>query len=317
MGQRTNRLLLASALSAVGFVASSSLSLATGATSLAAPAEECADGHSHADAPGGGSWFGGDGGEMSEAEVAAAESATDARLAIMPRETAGATNAVQIKVRFHLFHDVDNNHAWVTRAQVEDQITRMNRTFNGAFGGANTRFSFVLDSMERIGLQNAVVEDFSDRADNLARNNRSGGKQVLNIWSADITNAGYATYPWDQPSAPDLDGVWLDFGSFPGVSAGGRDGDSGPHEAGHWLGLYHTHQGGCTGNDGDRVGDTPRSNLDEFFDCSPGQSFDSCPGQPGNDKVDNIMSYAHDACRDQFTPGQSSRMSKKWNAWRG
>lgn len=316
MPARRSRILLGSTLSAFALIAPSSASLATSAAPLGGSPAECIEAPSSADVTPN-SPASGDGNDLTAAAADAVESSTDARLAILPRETATATNAVQIKVRFHLFHDAQTNHAWVTRPQAEDQITRMNRTFNGHWGGANTRFSFVLDSLERIPLGSAVVQSYSDRSKSLSRNNRSGGKQVLNIWSADITDyAGYATFPWDQPSASDLDGVWLDFRSFPGVTADGRDGDSGPHEAGHWLGLYHTHQGGCTGEDGDKVSDTPRSNLDEFFECSPGDTRDSCGGQPGNDKIDNIMSYADDACRDQFTPGQSSRMSRKWNAWR-
>ena len=78
------------------------------------------------------------------------------------------------------------------------------------------------------------------------------------------------------------------------------------HEVGHYLGLYHTFTGGCSGGSGytsgDRIADTnPESSP--TFGC-PG-SRNSC-GLPA--PFDNYMDYSDDACMNKFTPEQNNRM---------
>jgi hypothetical protein len=78
------------------------------------------------------------------------------------------------------------------------------------------------------------------------------------------------------------------------------------HEVGHWLGLYHTFQGGCFG--GDLCADTPAISGPNYT-CVVSNSCAAA----GNDMIQNYMDYTPDACMDTFTQNQKDRVTAVMN----
>jgi hypothetical protein len=144
--------------------------------------------------------------------------------------------------------------------------------------------------------------------------NEFGMKEALAVDPANNMNVyinspsggilGYAYLPWSFPEDDYRHGITLLHASLPGGSAAPyNEGDTLTHEVGHYFGLYHTFENGCS-VPSDYV-------LDTAFEASPAYGCpvgrDSC-GDPRLDPITNFMDYVDDSCMIEFSLQQYRRI---------
>jgi hypothetical protein len=230
---------------------------------------------------------------------------------------AGKRFSATVPVYFHVVTDGAIGN--VTDEQIAGQIAVLNNTFGGGEGGENTGFKFTLAGVTRTDNADWFYGGIGGTNEHTMKQTlRSGGDNALNLYSTTAAAyLGWAYFPdiLTKPGQEYLDGVVFDWESIPGTSttyAGRYDqGETATHEAGHWLMLEHTFQGGCNAK-GDFVSDTPPEKT-PTSGCPAGK--DTCR-EPGLDPIHNYMDYSYDNCYTEFTAGQTQRMRDAWLQYR-
>ncbi|MEY4927841.1 MAG: hypothetical protein RI894_2277, partial [Bacteroidota bacterium] len=238
------------------------------------------------------------------------------------------TAVYTIPVVIHIIHN--NGAENISNAQAQTAITHLNAAFQA---NGNARIQFCLAQRDPQGnattgitrnvspLTNMTMETEDLAVKDL---NRWLPTCYLNIWVVkEITSqsmgsgvVGYAYFP--SAHGQNMDGLLIEAGYF-GNSV--QNDAVAAHEVGHYLGLYHTFEGGCpNGNclqEGDHVCDTPPDQT-TFASCAPPTnscSTDTDDASANNpfttdtpDYGDDYMDYSDLSCYNRFTAGQYDRM---------
>jgi hypothetical protein len=270
------------------------------------------------------------------------------------RNFAGAQRGgtITIPVVIHIVHN--NGPENISDQQVLDGLFHLNLAFANispynTSNGVNTGIQFCLAQQDPNGeyttgitrtvstLTNMNAESEDLQLKNLIRWDPT---RYLNIWLVkEITTfsmgsgvAGYAYFP-SSHGQPE-DGIVNEASLF-GSSI--NNSKVHIHEAGHYLGLYHTFEGGCTNNncqtDGDRVCDTPPDNSTNAVLCA--ENPNTCTSDDDDlstnnpfrpvangglgdqpDMFENYMDYGFQFCQNAFSQGQSTRMNLALNTSR-
>lgn len=224
----------------------------------------------------------------------------------------------------------------ISEQQVNSQIAALNNAFSGRgvqFCLARSQGSTILPGSPTPGIiriQSPLTNHFTNQEGALKALSTLPSDKYLRIYVVkDIDNnsgvVGYARFPGTVPA--NLDGIVMRYDVFGDVATCGCSNllpnyDQGKvlaHEVGHYLYLYHTFHGGCSGvfpSDcaalGDRVCDTPQI-------AAPNTGCPTSPVASCNSTLallNNEMDYTNDTCRNAFTTGQDSRMLATLNTFR-
>ena len=246
--------------------------------------------------------------ELGAMEKDFAEKSADAARSGVANVTGGT-----IDVYFHVINRGSGiSNGDVSSSMINQQISVLNDAF------ASTGWSFNLVATDRTTNTTWYNNCYGSAESAMKNALRQGTADDLNLYSCNPGGGilGFATFPSSYASQPKLDGVVVLYSSLPGGTAAPyNEGDTATHEVGHWMGLYHTFQGGCarSATGGDQVSDTP-AEKSPAYGCPNGR--DSCRNLAGLDPIENFMDYSDDFCMFEFTAGQDARMDAMFTTYR-
>lgn len=255
-----------------------------------------------------------------------------------------AREVMTIPVVVHIIHD--NGSENIPDAQVQQGIADLNDAFANAGAyhtadGVDVGIRFCLAKQDPFGnaspgidRQASILTDVTSETQDLALKSlvRWDPTHYLNIWlvreiTSQAAGAGVAGYAYFPSSHGGLEDGIVNEARWFGSSTDNSKVHI--HEVGHYFGLYHTFEGGCTNNDcladGDRVCDTPPDGSSAAVPCS--MAVNTCgtddddlsannPFRPVaqgglGDQPDlfaDYMDYGLQVCQHLFTSGQADRM---------
>ena len=211
--------------------------------------------------------------------------------------------AIEIPIQFT--HITDGATGQITAQERQDQV----EVLNGAYGPHGITFSYDEAQVRVVDNADWFRMGHDSAAERVAKSALGVDPEAtLNFYTTDGGGLlGWATFPWELEGDPVTDGVVMVYTSLPNV---GRppynEGQTATHEIGHWLGLYHTFQGGCAAT-GDHVGDTVPHDGPNYGTPQVGLQHNACDPN-ALAPVQNYMNYVDDAWMNSFTDGQVARM---------
>lgn len=240
-----------------------------------------------------------------------------------PSSEYSPTTSYKIPVVVHILMHPNGSGA-ISNALVHSQIDVLNEDFQAIAGspgapGTDTAIEFFLATEDpsgnpTTGITRHTKTQWYNDSGNYANKVGWDTHRYLNIYTNSA--GGYLGYAY-LPSGGGVvgssyDGVRIYWGAFGKDAPIGHPynlGRTTTHEVGHYLGLYHTFQGGCAS------GSNPacHGNGDLICDTNPEQSYmysGSCSRSTcgSSDPVSNYMDYSDDLCMNEFTNNQTSRM---------
>ncbi|GAB4254916.1 MAG: hypothetical protein Kow0027_21300 [Saprospiraceae bacterium] len=232
-----------------------------------------------------------------------------------------------LPVVVHIIHQGATGN--ISDAQVLQGIQHLNEAYSNTGyydqgAGVNTQIQFCLAKRSPEGTPTTGINRVESPLTSMNMNTqdlqlknliRWDPLHYINIWLVNEIQGGVAGYAY-LPAAhgTDLDGIVMEVAYFGSTAA---NSSVQIHEMGHYLGLYHTFQNGCTNNDclndGDKVCDTPPDNTTVPVPCD--LTINSCSTDTNsgfssdqNDMFWNYMDYGNLECYSAFTQGQTDRM---------